>query len=174
MAGEPCRPMSDEHVFAPLGVWVQLLSVHSSEPRGHREVGSVLRLEGGPVQALSDPCAWMSSCLLGRISFHESCNLSSPVAQSRPCASRARVAELLPVTLIGLRAGGVAVAAAGAAVARTLRHARGCADPWRRCSGWRPLRSEWPVAWRAPSGVGRSAGPGCAGHRCVRGRGAVR
>ncbi len=71
MAGEPCKPMSDEHVFVPLGVWVQLLSVHFSQPRGHCGVGSVLRLEGGPVQALSDPCACMSSCLLGRISFYE-------------------------------------------------------------------------------------------------------
>jgi len=53
----------------PLGVWVQLLLDHSSKPRGRREVASMLSPEDGPVQALSDPCAWMSNLLFGRISF---------------------------------------------------------------------------------------------------------
>ncbi len=68
--GSHADPCPDEHVVVPLGVRVQLLSDHSLKPRGHREVTSMLRPEGGPVQALSDPCAWMSSCLFGRISFY--------------------------------------------------------------------------------------------------------
>ena len=68
--GSHADPCPDEHVVVPLGVWVQLLSVPSSKPRDHREVASMLRPEGGPVEATSDPGAWMSSCLFGRISFY--------------------------------------------------------------------------------------------------------
>ena len=59
--GSHADPCPDEHVVVPLGVWVQLLLDHSSKQRGRREVTSMLRPEGGPVQALSDPCAWMSN-----------------------------------------------------------------------------------------------------------------
>ena len=144
--GSHADPCPDEHVVVPLGVWVQLLLDHSSKQRGRREVTSMLRPEGGPVQALSDPCAWMSNLFRTYLVLHEICNLSSPVAQSRPCASRSRVAEPLPVTLIGLRAGGVAVAAAGAAAVRTVRQRTGCADSWRRRLQSRSLRSGRPVA----------------------------